>query len=325
MLARTAGIAMAAALLADLALKKSWKKCAQTGASILAVTLPWSLWTQAQSNHASAHLAHLKDIAWSLPVLLERLKDSIFFYAGRLTIHVFFPVAPLEPALFNILLWGLAAAFAVCVLTALSCLHLAQENNRARALSFYAVFYLTILLVWPRSDLRYLYPFLPIAGLLFFRITGRFSRQGPKMAAVCALTAVISLATSLRATAQQILEIRRHQNPSVPVETLAWMKKNLPAHSVVASASAATVYFYARFQGIEFPRVANPQELTQSLRQTRANFILLEGSLLGWSPRMPPMDPTNWTPYVAQAIQTTRCCPLLYANETEKTWLYRLR
>jgi hypothetical protein len=195
-------------------------------------------------------------------------------------------------------------------------------GRRLKPLGFFLGFYGCVLLVWPRLDLRYLYPAIPAlaiflaAGLQAASDSGAWARRAARtLAAAMVSVAVVSCAG-------QALERIQGRGPQLPWETFGWMRRHLSRQTVVGSSSSATVYFYSGLQGIEFLRHRDPERLLGELRARGAGAVLLERSLLGWDPKSPPADVTNWSPFAAQALIRAGA-QALYSNETEGTLLLR--
>lgn len=321
-LLRNIGLAMVMAAVADFLWKRGKRSAVALGLVALAVCGPWFLWVRANNPSMSTYWDFWQSSGLNPSNLIEHALTLAKTYSQQITLLVLLPVAPLDPTLLNRFLWGgLASAAVMAVLIWSLWKRLAGE---LRALSFYVIFYAAILLIWSRQDIRYLYPLIAPAGLLMFVQLGIWAENSKfKFFRIARAAIVLLLALTAFGAIRQSLEPAA-QRPSIPLQTFHWMKNNLPGDSVVASASVSTVYFYAQKKGLEFPRIRESADLLKQLRKNGARFALIEGDLLLFNPPDAPRDITNWTPFAMLAIGQDPSSRLLYRNENENTWIFRL-
>ncbi|MFC1521453.1 hypothetical protein ACFL6Y_03495 [Elusimicrobiota bacterium] len=335
MLIRTVGIALPTALLIDLALNKKWERICRIAGTVSVIFIPWLLWTFGQTSTANTQLSQLGTaIGWSPVNLVKQVVRQTLFYAQQFSLNCIFPVAPIRATIFNFLFWGIIStaitwtAFATALKTLFS--------GAYRVIAFYFMLYLAILLIWSHEDVRYLYPVLFIAGLLFLCAINRFLDQQPRCASGTAgfkplfrqALMFITAFLALQSTIHQAAEIRTSRNPGLPLRSFLWIKHNIPKNTAIASASLATVYNYSGIKGREFPRIKGSENILQAMNEQNIDFVLIEGSLAG--PHKPSLDITNWTPHVAQALADCRNlpeiqCKLIYSNKEEDTWIFHLK
>lgn len=297
---RTIGIALAAAFIVYLLIKKDWKYVISTTSGFLILVLPWTIrnYLLGSSSYIQTFLAtnpyrpELGTIGFGDLVL--RIATNFQRY---LTTEIPFGLFPfLKDNLLPFPALGWVLGIAICLLIIYGVYHL---TDYSRLLGLYLAFYFGILLLWPSvwSGTRFLLPILPL--LLFLSLFGLHQLLSVAAGSIknkilewhplYLLTFMIFFIPSL-----QGLHIEA-KLPYLPnwkdyISIAEWTQQNTPSNTIISCRKPAIFHLFSGRSTVQFKESTNSAELIQGFENHKVDYVVV--SQLGFSSTLRYLKPT---------------------------------
>ncbi len=292
-LTRHVGIALAAAVIADLAARGRRREAMAATLAAMIVLTPWVAWLAFVRTHTQLGLVPVRGLAGVMA-------DNGLFYARRLIDQVVGPVVEVltvfRPRYSGWATAGSAIASAVIVL---GWFRLARSRE-SRSAGMIPLTTLAILLAWPFTEAgRFLVPLIPflIAGLCegiaaileAARLRDREDQEAgsysPRDLAAC-LVLVASVPFSVYAAVYHRAEAGRRTNDGFD-SACAWIARHPDPPGPVLTRHPGEVFWLTGRTAIAPPDEATAGEVAALAARYRAAFLLIDDDRFARAPKSP--------------------------------------
>jgi hypothetical protein len=274
-LTRHVGVALALALLIDLALCRRWSTAVAAGLTSAALLLPWAGWLAVASTPSQVSLLALNEESFG-----ARIAALAIFYLERLPDQLTGPIVEIGTVFQHRILIGTAVTAWAVMASGVLVLGLMRTlgRRRRRPAGLTALATLAVLLVWPFTEAgRFLIPLVPcllvgaIEGLAVFAACAKFRR--PRVAAAGAILA-ISIPYSAYAIVAERAEAQRRTYRDFDM-ACAWIATQTSRPGPILARHPAEVFWLTGRQSLS-PLSDDPELIDDLIDRFDVAYILID-------------------------------------------------
>jgi hypothetical protein len=240
-----------------------------------------------------------------------------------------FPIMRDSPAiLYGGLIWSVLALAVVVFGLGREWRNRSPESAWRLAAVVFMLLYIAVHAVWLQFGPRYLLPIAPLLLGFFVEGLSVIAKRLPTGRRIY-LGTLLLIGLFYIGMDGKLMSLAAHpaMRSSVPLDTYAWMRANLPPQTLVMAPNSEVIFLYTGHQGIRLSEVRQREDLLRQLQDKSVDFALYDARLkpLGFSHSDPRSDYTQQVArYNEWMTSWTPEFKAVHVNYSELTALYRV-
>ncbi len=323
-LIRPLGALIVFAVLADLCLKRNWKKGVALASSTAFVVLVGMQWHVSIKEMFLAKLSELFATHESAGTGILPLMRHVYGNGTRYLFDMFSFVTFRPPAQ-----WfgtGLRSFFTV-FLSILFALGLIDSMKKSRVVFFSLLLYMAVIATWPVYATRYLVPVIPLFLFCLFRGLERCAETVPRIRSVVPIVGALGALLCLP-PAVQILHASIYKDTvmaKAPGEVFDWIRTHTPEGAVFLTINEAELYWNTERYAVTLRRYKDSADLVKEARRQKIDYILSQSSdfLLKSAAANTARDPLPQET-LDGLIRNSKSFALVFQSQDKKYAIYQL-